>query len=291
VSSVPYVASIALIHQGERVKLPIRHRHRTKDVHVVKATRRRSHALGSRKPRSSATAAKSRKSAAKFEVAANQNAITAGKSLASAAHEILEHLVVTLQLPPGSLWSEEALSERIGIGRTPVREAVKRLEADYLIRILPRHGIMVAEIDHHEQLLSVDLRRELELFISSRAARRAMGEERNKLVAIATVIDRCTRDGDVLAYLRNVFEANRCLALAARNPFATRSIASLHALSRRFYYRYHAELNNLAEVGRLHSARARAVASGEEEESRRRAMDLVNCVEDYTKRIFFLTLG
>ncbi|MGA8601434.1 MAG: GntR family transcriptional regulator [Beijerinckiaceae bacterium] len=225
------------------------------------------------------------------EAPAEPEGLAASKSLASAAHEILEDLIVTLKLPPGSLWSEEALSERIGIGRTPVREAVKRLEADYLIHILPRHGIMVAEIDHHEQLLSVDLRRELELFISSRAARRAMREERDTLVTIADVIERCTADGDVLAYLRNVFEANRCLAAAARNPFATRSITSLHALSRRFYYRYHAELNNLTEVGRLHSARARAVASGDEAESRRRAIDLVNCVEDYTKRIFFLTLG
>src|SRR4051794_25737359 len=123
VSSVPYVASIALIHQGERVKLPIRHRHRTKDVHVVKATRRRSHALGSRKPRSSATAAKSRKSAAKFEVAANQNAITAGKTLASAAHEIPGKPFVTLQPPPRSPLSGGAPREARGVWRTPVRGA------------------------------------------------------------------------------------------------------------------------------------------------------------------------
>lgn len=229
-------------------------------------------------------------SAVTEKTSAQHEGVVAGKSLASAAHEVLEDLIVTLRLPPGSLWSEEALSERIGIGRTPVREAVKRLEADYLIRILPRHGIMVAEIDTHEQLLSVDLRRELELFISSRAARRAMGEERRQLLAIASVIERSTADGNVLAYLRSVLEANGCLATAARNPFATRSIASLHALSRRFYYRYHGELNNLAEVGRLHSERARAVASGDEGESARRAMDLVNCVEKYTKRIFFLAL-
>jgi len=221
----------------------------------------------------------------------DETTLTTGKSLASTAHDILEDLIVTLKLPPGSLWSEEALSERIGIGRTPVREAVKRLEADYLIRVLPRHGIMVAEIDHHEQLLSVDFRRELELFISSRAARRALLDERQKLRELADVIERCTSDGDILAYLRNVLEANRCLAAAARNPFATRSIASLHALSRRFYYRYHAELENLVEVGHLHSKRARAVASGDEEESRRRAAELVNCVEEYTKRIFFLALG
>lgn len=216
---------------------------------------------------------------------------TPGRSLAFTAHEILEDLVVTLELPPGSLWSEEALSERIGIGRTPVREAVKRMEADYLIKVLPRHGIMVAEIDHHEQLLSVDLRRELEMFISSRAARRALRDEREQLVDLAGTIERCTADGDVLAYLRNVLAANQCLAAAARNPFASRSIASLHALSRRFYYRYHRELDNLTEVGRLHGARARAVAAGDEETSRRRACDLLDCIEDYTRRIFFLVLA
>lgn len=217
--------------------------------------------------------------------------VAPGRSLAFTAHEILEDLIVTLQLPPGSLWSEEALSERIGIGRTPVREAVKRLEADSLIRILPRHGIMVAEIDHHEQLLSVDLRRDLEAFISTRAARRALRDERERLLALAGEIETCTLGGDVLAYLRNVLAANQCLAGAARNPFAARSIASLHAISRRFYFRYHEELDNLIEVGRLHGARARAVASGDEEASRRRAVELLDYVEEYTRRIFFLVLG
>jgi DNA-binding GntR family transcriptional regulator len=217
--------------------------------------------------------------------------VAPGRSLAFTAHEILEDLIVTLQLPPGSLWSEDALSKRIAIGRTPVREAVKRLEADYLIKILPRHGIMVAEINHHEQLLSVDLRRELELFISSRAARRALREEREQLVALADVIEQCTHKGDVLTYLRHVLSANSCLAKAARNPFASRSIASLHALSRRFYYRYHEELSNLTEVGRLHGTRARAVATGDEALSRRRSTELLDCIEEYTRRIFFLVLG
>ncbi|MBV8851110.1 MAG: GntR family transcriptional regulator [Methylobacteriaceae bacterium] len=256
-----------------------------------KAARTRSPTPVKRRSRRSTLPRREQKSLAISNAELEHDGAAVGRSLAATAHEILEDLVVTLQLPPGSLWSEEALSERIGIGRTPVREAVKRLEADYLIRILPRHGIMVAEIDHHEQLLSVDLRRELELFISSRAARRALQEERGKLLAIADVIERVSMQGDALAYLRNVLEANRCLAAAARNPFATRSIASLHALSRRFYFRYHTELNNLAKVGQLHSARARAVASGDEQTSRKRAMELVNYVEDYTKRIFLLALG
>jgi DNA-binding GntR family transcriptional regulator len=80
------------------------------------------------------------------------------RSLAEAAHSLLEEMIVTLQLKPGSLWSEEALSERIAIGRTPVREAAKRLQADSRVRILPRHGLQIAEIDLHEQLQVVDLR-------------------------------------------------------------------------------------------------------------------------------------
>src|SRR4051794_13307224 len=75
--------------------------------------------------------------------------------LADIAHSKLEELIVTLELSPGSLWSEVMLSERIGIGRTPVREAVQRLAWERLVTIIRRHGIKISEIDVHEQMLVV----------------------------------------------------------------------------------------------------------------------------------------
>jgi DNA-binding GntR family transcriptional regulator len=68
------------------------------------------------------------------------------------------------------------------IGRTPVREALQRLAADRLVRILPRHGAHITEINVVEQLLLLELRRELDRIIARQAARRSTAQERARLL-------------------------------------------------------------------------------------------------------------
>lgn len=213
------------------------------------------------------------------------------RSLAEEAHLVLEEMIVTLQLKPGSLWSEEALSERIAIGRTPVREAVKRLQADSLVRILPRHGLQIAEIDLHEQLQVVDLRRELETFISVRAARRALRPERDRLRGLAEALVAPAREGDVARYTLGVLDVDRYIAEIGRNPFAARAISPLHALSRRFYFAFYGELMNLRDAGPLHVERARAVADGDEARTRSAVAALMGEIERYTRLIFEVRAG
>jgi DNA-binding GntR family transcriptional regulator len=87
--------------------------------------------------------------------------------LADIAHSKLEELIVTLELAPGSLWSEAMLSDRIGIGRTPVREAVQRLAWEQLLTIIRRHGIRISDIDPHEQMLVLELRKEFEPLVAA----------------------------------------------------------------------------------------------------------------------------
>jgi DNA-binding GntR family transcriptional regulator len=210
-------------------------------------------------------------------------------SMAEVAHQRLEEMIVTLELPPGSHWSEENLSEMIRVGRTPVREAVKKLQADHLIRILPRHGLMITEINVHQQLLVIDFRRELEMFISTRAARRILAPNREQLADTANEIELAGRQGSRERYLKGVFEANLAIANAAGNPFATRAISPLHALSRRFYYKY--GLQNLKEMGRLHAQRARAVSRQDDNAVREAVTALMDQIEDYTRKVFELDFG
>jgi DNA-binding GntR family transcriptional regulator len=212
-------------------------------------------------------------------------------SMAEVAHKRLEEMIVTLQLPPGSHWSEENLSEKIRVGRTPVREAVKRLQADSLISILPRHGLMITEIDVQQQLLVIDFRRELEIFISTRAARRILAPSREHLASTADEIETAGRQSNREKYLQGVFDANLAIAKAAGNPFAARSISPLHALSRRFYYKYESDLQNLKEMGRLHAERARAVSRQEENAVRDTVTALMNQIEDCTRKVFELNFG
>ena len=94
------------------------------------------------------------------------------RSLTDEAYAQLEELIVTLQLRPGVAVSEAALSERLGIGRTPIREALQRLAREHLIVVLPQRGNLVSQIDVRKQLRLLETRREVERLIARCAARR-----------------------------------------------------------------------------------------------------------------------
>jgi DNA-binding GntR family transcriptional regulator len=204
--------------------------------------------------------------------------------LADRALRLLEEQIVTLQLPPGSIWSEAALSARIKIGRTPVREAVQRLAADHLVVIMRRHGIMISQINIQDQLFVLEARRQLEGLIASRAARRATPKERERLEVIADAMSEAGKRGDVFGYLRYYFFSKRLLSEACRNPYAARGVATLHSLSRRFYFIYHKQFGDLMEVAEMHAAQARAAARGDEKEAQAASDRILAHAEAFTKR-------
>ena len=212
-------------------------------------------------------------------------------SLADLAHQKLEELIVTLELKPGSVWSEQSLADVVTIGRTPVREAIKRLEADSLIETVPRHGVRISEINLYEQLQVVEFRSHLERLISASAATKALPEERKQLIQMGLAFEKAAEESDILAYLRAVFAANQYIAQCARNPFVFKAITPLFALSRRFYYRYHDELGDLATVSQLHAARARAVALGKSDAAEKAADELMQYNDEFTRSIFLRDVG
>lgn len=89
------------------------------------------------------------------------------------AYRQIEEMIVTLTMPPGSRISEKSVSAQLGIGRTPVREALQRLAYERTIKVLPRSGAMVSEIDVAEHFKLIEVRRELERILVGRAARLA----------------------------------------------------------------------------------------------------------------------
>jgi len=109
-------------------------------------------------------------------------------TLTDRAYRELEERIVTLQLLPGTVLSEQALALRLKIGRTPIREALQRLARDGLVVIMPRRGIMVSEINLKLQLRLLEVRRELERLMASLAAERATPDERSEFSEIAAAM-------------------------------------------------------------------------------------------------------
>jgi len=123
-------------------------------------------------------------------------------TLTEKAYAQIEELIVTLQLPPGTVLSELVLADRLGIGRTPIREALQRLSRDGLVNILPRRGVLVSDIDLRSQLRLLEVRRELERLMARGAAERASDEERAQFAEIARGMNRASENEDDMAFMR-----------------------------------------------------------------------------------------
>lgn len=203
-------------------------------------------------------------------------------ALAEQARAQFEELIVKLELPPGSVWSELQLSQMLGIGRTPVREALQRLQAEHLVKIVPRFGAQITEINVTQQLQLLEVRRVLERLIAENAARRATPEERRELLRMAVTLEAMV-DGDVLRFLRYHYEIKTYVAACARNPFAAGAITAAHAMSRRFYFLHYRRAHDLPVAAMHHAKVIRAIAGGNQAKAGAASDALMDYVEELTR--------
>lgn len=205
------------------------------------------------------------------------------ESLTDQAYRAIEELIVTLQLAPGASASEAELSERVGIGRTPIREALQRLTREKLVTILPRRGILVSEINIGTQLRLLEARREVERLLVRRAARLATPAMRAQFAAIAKGMQAAARSNDEIAFMRLDREFNLLTIAAGENEFAAGAMALMNGLSRRFWYQHYKRVADMPLAARLHGAVARAIAAGEEAEAAAASDRLIDYIEAFTR--------
>jgi DNA-binding GntR family transcriptional regulator len=205
------------------------------------------------------------------------------ETLTDQAYRQVEEQIVTLRLKPGDVLSEQMLSAALRIGRTPIREALQRLANEGLVIILPRKGILVSDLNPRQQLLVLEVRRELERLLSRAGAERATTEQRDALHEIARGMDRAAKRDDDMAFMRLDREFNRLITEAAHNDYAARSMKLIQGLSRRFWYMHYRQTADLPLCARLHANQARAIAAGKAEAAARASDKLMDYVENFTR--------
>jgi DNA-binding GntR family transcriptional regulator len=206
-----------------------------------------------------------------------------GASLTEQAYRALEEQIVTLKIPPGTVVSEAILGQRLGIGRTPIREALWRLARERLVAIIPHRGIIVSEINIKLQLRLLELRRVVERLVAARAAKRASEAERRRLEEIAAGMETAAAANDDMGFMRLDREFNELTVAAARNEFATSAMSLVQGLSRRFWYLHYREAADMPLAARLHADVARAIARGDGDAAGSASDALVDYIEDFAR--------
>jgi DNA-binding GntR family transcriptional regulator len=204
-------------------------------------------------------------------------------ALSDLAYSHLEEMITTLQLAPGQALSEPYLSATLGIGRTPVREALQRLARERLVVIHPRRGIVIADVNVRHQLKLLELRRELERLIARAAARRGSPEERREMHDIADNMERAAKKNDDTLFLRFDRRFNILSTAMARNEFVSDAMQPLQGLSRRFWYMHYKTAADMPLTAKLHADVARAIAEGNEKAAMQASDALVDYIENFTK--------
>jgi DNA-binding GntR family transcriptional regulator len=205
---------------------------------------------------------------------------TAFEPTALRAYRALEQMIVTLELAPGSITTEGALIERLGLGRTPVREAVQRLAWEGLLEIRPRAGLAVAALHAGDWLKVLDARRGVEAVLARSAARFVSRETAARFQAAALAMQGAVEKDDVIAYLEADKALDEAMAAAADNIYAARTAAPLQTHSRRFWFRYRADAS-LPESAGHHVGIIRAILDRDEDAAGREAERLIALLRVY----------
>jgi DNA-binding GntR family transcriptional regulator len=213
----------------------------------------------------------------------NQGPVQRNETLTEQAYRAIEEQIVTLSLRPGDILSEQMLSATFKVGRTPVREALQRLAREGLVTILPRKGILVSDINPRNQLLVLEVRRELERLLSRLSAERASPEQREQFSEIARGMDRAAKANDDISFMRLDRELNQLIIEAAHNDYAARAMKLLQGLSRRFWYMHYREAADLPLCARLHATQARAIGKGDGRLAAKSCDDLIDYTENFTR--------
>jgi len=206
-------------------------------------------------------------------------------SLADQAYQALSELLLTLRIPPGAPMPEERLCAELELGRTPIREALKRLEAERLVVVHPRRGTFASEVHLADHVLIADVRRPLEALAARRAAERATASDREALGAHLRRLGEAlsSTDLDDLVALDSAIHAS--VAEAAHNHHLASTLRQYYNLSLRIWYLFLERLPGMDEHVRSHAGLLEAILAQDAERAARAAASHVEDFESAVSRL------
>ena len=143
---------------------------------------------------------------------------------------------MTLELAPGSPVGERELMERLGLGRTPVREALRTLSQEGLVEVYPRRGIVVSPVDVGDLAALSEARITLESFAARLAAERANAGDLEVASALLVELPGVRDAHDERALIELDQRIHRHVYRCAHNPFLESTLNEYYTLTLRIWF-------------------------------------------------------
>jgi DNA-binding GntR family transcriptional regulator len=222
-----------------------------------------------------------------MSVAAPAAEATAPLSLAERAYRELRDKLIMLDIRPGEPINDGQLAAALGIGRTPMREALKRLEMDHLVISYPRRGTFATIVDITALADVSELRRALEPLAARKAALSANVGIREELSSLAGDIQRLGEHGPGKAsdLMRYDLEVHRSIYRAAGNPHLEETLIRLDNLATRIWCLVLDKVPSVTGHITEHVQLLKAIVDGDAEQAGELALEHITSFEETIRKV------
>lgn len=203
------------------------------------------------------------------------NVETTTEPLSTRAYRILLDRLIMLDIRPGEPIMEKQLAEEMSVGRTPLREALKRLESDHLVVTYPRRGTFASQVDVTELAHVSEVRQALEPLAARRAAEAQGGAMREQLLEVLIELKNLNPNQsqrDLLAYDLSV---HRMVYSVTANEHLSETLIRLDNIATRIWAALSDRLPSLHQHIVEHTQLIKNIVAGEADEAERHAAEHV----------------
>lgn len=209
----------------------------------------------------------------------------AGLALAEQAYRLLRDRLIMLDIPPGEPINEARLVPELGFGRTPLREALKRLETDHLVVSFPRRGTFATQVDITELAAISEVRQLLEPLAARKAALNPQSEVHDRLGEVAVSLEGISDVRSARELMAYDLDVHRLIYRAAGNHHLEETLVRLDNLATRIWCVFLARLPAVTEHISEHAPLLRAILDGDADRAEQLAAQHVQRFETAVRSV------
>lgn len=174
-------------------------------------------------------------------------------SLRELAYKQIKQRIISCDLRPGEAINETQLINLLGLGRTPIHQALHRLEVDGMVTILPRKGVMVTPVSLNDVLDMIEVRVCNEQLCVKLALERAQDSDFKAMRAILDRTPALLAQRDVPGLMELDLQFHLAISAAARNRVLAELLRNLHEKQARFWFLTLSEAHHCERIYHEHT--------------------------------------
>lgn len=190
------------------------------------------------------------------------------KPLREVVYDELKRQIMVGEIPPRTRMMEIDLGNKMGVSRTPIREAIRKLEKEGLVTIETRKGAYAADISIKEMVDVFDVREYLEGMAASLAALKITSEGKKELEEIAEDFKEAVNNGNIKEIVKFDEKFHKYIVKCSDNKTLIKLISQVQDLSLRFRYIYYEDFTRFEHIPTEHMEILEAIKSGDKDKAR-----------------------